>query len=334
MNAYSRGIAASAAAVWFALVFAGSTCAQRPGRGGPPQSQSLTASASVRGAFAEVASGASACVARIWCGDRCVALGAVVAADGLVVTKASELRDGELRCEIGGNTLAARLVGADEPDDVALLRVDATDLIPVRWASEPPSRGAFVVTPDGGDVPVGIGILSSAPYEHAPRRGFLGVRMAQQPPAPARIETVNDDSAARAAGLRAGDVVLALDDRPLRTSSDLTTQLSRRAPGERVLLSIERDGRQQFVYARLRGQARTPSDPQERLWGALSKVRAGFGLVLQHDTVLAPDRCGGPLLDLDGQAIGLNIARAGRVETLALPATTVQAVVSRLRMRD
>ena len=41
--------------------------------------------------------------------------------------------------------------------------------------------------------------------------------------------------------------------------------------------------------------------------------------------------CGGPLVDLDGAAVGLNIARAGRTESYALPADVVIAAVKTLR---
>ena len=50
-------------------------------------------------------------------------------------------------------------------------------------------------------------------------------------------------------------------------------------------------------------------------------------MILQHDTVLAPNECGGPLIDLDGKTVGINIARAGRVETYAIPAETVAALL-------
>ena len=46
--------------------------------------------------------------------------------------------------------------------------------------------------------------------------------------------------------------------------------------------------------------------------------------------MLKPKDCGGPLVDLSGKVVGVNIARAGRVETLALPADTVEAIVKRL----
>ncbi|MEL6107562.1 MAG: S1C family serine protease [Planctomycetota bacterium] len=75
---------------------------------------------------------------------------------------------------------------------------------------------------------------------------------------------------------------------------------------------------------------RTERLGQEVVWGPLSDVRTGFETVLQHDTVLKPEHCGGPLIDLEGRAIGLNISRAVRVETLALPAQEVQRLVQSL----
>ena len=62
----------------------------------------------------------------------------------------------------------------------------------------------------------------------------------------------------------------------------------------------------------------------------MSQRAEGFEQVIEHDTVLQPWLCGGPLVDLDGKAIGLNIARAGRVSTYALPASLVKRIVKKL----
>ena len=43
-----------------------------------------------------------------------------------------------------------------------------------------------------------------------------------------------------------------------------------------------------------------------------------------------PEDCGGPLVDLEGRVLGINIARAGRVESYALPASVVRETVDRL----
>ena len=69
---------------------------------------------------------------------------------------------------------------------------------------------------------------------------------------------------------------------------------------------------------------------QNQLGGELSRRRAGFPSVFQHDTVLQPNECGGPVVDLDGRAVGINIARAGRVASYAIPAAMVKEVLATL----
>jgi serine protease Do len=48
---------------------------------------------------------------------------------------------------------------------------------------------------------------------------------------------------------------------------------------------------------------------------------------------LQPWLCGGPLVNLDGKAVGLNIARAGRVTTYALPAKLVKKILKNLQSK-
>ena len=51
----------------------------------------------------------------------------------------------------------------------------------------------------------------------------------------------------------------------------------------------------------------------------VSKRSDDFPAVIQHDTVLRPVDCGGPVVDLSGKVVGVNIAHAGRTETYCLP---------------
>ena len=46
--------------------------------------------------------------------------------------------------------------------------------------------------------------------------------------------------------------------------------------------------------------------------GGFSERRAGFPHAFAHDSLLRRDQCGAPLYDLDGQVIGLTIARVSR----------------------
>ena len=76
------------------------------------------------------------------------------------------------------------------------------------------------------------------------------------------------------------------------------------------------------------------SDEREnRLSGDVSLLSEGFEEAIEHDTVLEPWQCGGPLVNLDGKAIGLNIARASRFATYALPASLARQILTRLKSK-
>jgi S1-C subfamily serine protease len=70
---------------------------------------------------------------------------------------------------------------------------------------------------------------------------------------------------------------------------------------------------------------------QNNMGSKLSDRRTGFPNILQHDTVLRPEDCGGPLVELDGKAVGINIARAGRTESYAIPSDVVRTLVPELK---
>ena len=72
------------------------------------------------------------------------------------------------------------------------------------------------------------------------------------------------------------------------------------------------------------------SQERSRLWGPLSQVRLGFEEVIQHDTVIRPEHCGGPLCNLKGEVIGINISRVGRFETLAVTSKVVAASIKKI----
>jgi Do/DeqQ family serine protease len=63
----------------------------------------------------------------------------------------------------------------------------------------------------------------------------------------AEINTVEEGSPAREAGIEVGDVVLALDGQPVPDATALTTGLAAREPGDEVTLSVARDGGEQEI---------------------------------------------------------------------------------------
>lgn len=311
-----------------ATAFADSLAAQRM--------RSLSQSEAVRKAYAPTVTRANRSVVAVLQKDKQRALGTCVGSD-LVVTKYSELltdksgkASAELTCKRGKATFAAKLVSFDRPSDLALLRVIDAKLTPVRWQHDIPAAGAFLASADGGKLPLGVGILANPPYQHTRAKAFLGIRFAGRNDGPARLEEVIEHGAARAAGLLAGDVVIKFGDHAINLSSELRESIGMYQPGDKVPIKVERDGKELSFEAVLGTNNSAPTSGQEDVWGALSDVRSGFQQVLQHDTVLKPKDCGGPLVDLTGKVLGVNIARAGRVETLALPAQAVQQLVKKL----
>ena len=123
---------------------------------------------------------------------------------------------------------------------------------------------------------------------------------------------------------------------PPPTQSVLEDLVSSLLPGDQIELLIKRGSEELTKSAVLGNHAQIFDMEDDRaafqnsLGGQLSERRYGFPSVIQHDSVLKPEECGGPIVDLDGKAVGINIARAGRVESYALPASLVREAVKKM----
>ena len=68
--------------------------------------------------------------------------------------------------------------------------------------------------------------------------------------------------------------------------------------------------------------------------GEYSERRSGFPRVMQHDIIGNRHFMGGPVFNLDGQCVGMNIARFSRCETYAIPAKELLVLVERLMKKQ
>jgi serine protease Do len=150
----------------------------------------------------------------------------------------------------------------------------------------------------------------------------------------ARIRVILKDSAAEKAGLQANDVVKSIAGKEIATARQLIDTIRGYQPGEKVELVVER-GKEQLNIAVVLGSRSQilhgdRAEFQNALGGPLSERRGGFAQAIQHDSVLTPRDCGGPVVDLDGRVVGINIARASRVESYALPVSVVRPALEQL----
>jgi putative serine protease PepD len=67
----------------------------------------------------------------------------------------------------------------------------------------------------------------------------------------ARVVSIQSGSPAADAGLQAGDVVTAIDDRPVTSSTELTAAVRSRQPGDQVGLTVRRNGETRTVEVTL-----------------------------------------------------------------------------------
>lgn len=71
------------------------------------------------------------------------------------------------------------------------------------------------------------------------------------------VDSLTATSAAAAAGMKAGDVIIAVDDLPTYSSPKLLEMIGRHRPGDKVKLTILRKDQQQDVYVTLKNSAGT-----------------------------------------------------------------------------
>lgn len=291
--------------------------------------------------------------------DRLCCLGTIVA-DGLVVTKRSEL-SGIVTCiTADGSRIPAALIASDQLDDLALLRLvrhgaEITKLPPAlkfdRDASVESGDVLFSVGPDANPVSVGVATVSPRriPVAQPACRDCvdLGVTVSVQPEreqvvttrsgnlwprtegiAGARVNRVYPRTLGERVGILQGDLLVSINHQWVPNAATLRSIGSRVRVGQTVDIVVVREGALKQLSMKIDHFLRRVYHDR---WGGgpFSERRFGFSTTIVHDSLIEPSQCGGPLVDLDGTVVGLNIARSMRVATLAVPSARVREFVTR-----
>ncbi len=232
----------------------------------------------------------------------------------------------------GGDLLALEVERRDEALDLILLRlklpsenatpINHVNLKPTERPISREERGLWLISPSPQDNGK-ISVLGSAVFT-APRlesRGYLGVTLST---IENQVCVVNVDrnGAARSAGIREDDIIASIDEQSFTDHTLVREYLSRQLPEQTVRVEIVRSGESLAKVVRL-GRPAGPRHIAEAFDGGKSLRRDGFAQVACHDARLMPNECGGPVFDIEGRFLGMNIARFSRARCYLLPATEV-----------
>jgi len=295
--------------------------------------------------FKPIAASVDASTLAVVSGKRQIALGTIVDSNGLILTKASELK-GSLGCRLADGTIKeAKVIGIDPETDLALLKIDAENLNVAQWSDDPtPLTGRWVVTPkavqdrDDNYLPT-VGVVSVDNRKIPPSRPFIGIMMVAVKEGGVRITNVITRSPADFADLWVNDVIKKIDDVEIQNQMELQDTLKNYDINDRITLNIERGEKKMKIRLTLAERDKVSPDNQRSnlqnsMGSILSRRRKDFPEAFQHDSMLSSKTCGGPIVDLSGKIVGINIARAGRVSSLALPASKVREIVEELKTGD
>lgn len=294
-------------------------------------------------AFSDVGKIARSCTVQIIYGTSYkIAIGTLVNDEGLVVTKHSELdtakAGGTLRISMPGAKRYNRgkIVAHDKATDLVFIATDLTGKPLYTWAkTDEIAPATWVVAGVAGSKtrPYVRAGITSATARAIPKTGavigiLMGTAVSEKEGVPVREVTPKGPS--EKAGMKNGDVILSIEGETVNSTEELKKAVGKHDAGETITVVVQRKeeqktlkitlGYRELVFASMKSR-------NDKLSGKVSVRRTGFEKVIQHEVTLAPSEMGGPLLDLKGRLLGINIARRNRVEFFALPASLIQKVI-------
>jgi len=250
--------------------------------------------------------------------------------DQHVATKLSDiLAWSDLSCRAAnGMMITAKITKSDRTWDLAILKltdaIEAGDSIAESYATVPDSKtliGQIVFAATGMDNVSTAGIVCRTEHTEPTQAVRFGAAL-QTAGQDVQITELSPNGSAVSAGMQIGDKLLSMDASTLSSLQDVSNLLAIRQPGDWVLVEGDRMTRSFIVQMQLQRDPAQQFEKTEFLdgrAGQLSQRRSGFTSVLQHDIVIDPAACGGPLLDSDGHVVAINIARRSRDATFAIP---------------
>ena len=233
--------------------------------------------------------------------------------------------------KIDGETFPLKVIRRESENDLVLLEAESVHSAGVKLPASltEPNVGEFLLSPEANSAGR-VSILSTPAFRSRKQmsRGYLGVFPSNfKDGSGAQLDQVVDSGAAKRAGLRVGDVITKLNETAIKDARDLRSFLTEELPNGVIEATIVRGEKELTKSIRLGSVDSGSNHAADRM--DKSARRDGFSRVFSHDADLAPEECGGPLYDLAGRFVGLNIARNSRVRCYAVPASEIADLIQK-----
>jgi serine protease Do len=270
-------------------------------------------------------------------------LGTIVAPNGIVLTKRSEVLNsagqpiGKLTCRTFApeSLIETVTVHAQFPlDDVVFLKIAGGKLAspPAEIHRYEVPRGTLVTVPIHGQAASEIGVIGTErPLKIERNPGILPLAL-EESPAGVRVEKVLRPGANKAAAtVQIGDVITHLNGQATPTLEACNSMMANETitAGDPLVLSLRRDNQALTCIVHADSES-LASRIHQYQYAHVSLRRTGFPSVLSHDAMVARANCGGPVVDLQGRIVGINIARIQRCSTLTLPANRILELLAQM----
>lgn len=252
---------------------------------------------------------------------------------GLLISKSSLVGSEPKVTLKNGTTLRAQILKRDMERDLVLLQVDHSFRTGINLsasgeeAANDAFTGRFILSAN----PAGekkLSVIGTQPFSLKRTNTSNVIFGASLEKNQDKIFLKSTSGPALIAGLKPGDQLISVDDYKVTDPTEFAHVLSSRTPGDTVTVISVRENREQTQQVVLWPMPGNEGKRlSERFAGGKSLRRDGFTNVFAHDTSLKPFECGGPVFDLEGNFLGINIARYSRTSSLALMASEVRKFV-------
>lgn len=262
-------------------------------------------------------------IAEVLDGKNTVALATIISRDGRLLTKASNLPKSPSCRLFDGRVVPAKAVKISREHDLAVLKIQASDLPLAEWSSvESPGIGTLVAIAGAGNS-LSPAFVSHTTISIPPERGVIWTGLSDSAKG---LEVVEVGKELNPPVLRKGDIILSIDGQATPDRKAYVNLIDPKdgkplaIAGDQLRLLVKRDGKEVEVLLPLGPPTLPRPEGQSPRYSGFARV---FGVLIDTKFPL-----GGPVLDPNGHIAGVAIAWQARGWLLVLPATTARTVIS------